>query len=380
MGDSRADDGVELRMSEAVVADVVPEMSDPRWRDALQLVIDDPTRLALHAQPIVELTSGTVAGFEMLSRFDGPWPATPDKWFAAAERHGCNGRLQARVLRRALAARNSLPPDTFLTVNLDPHLLRHPAVATALTGASDLSRIVLELTEHSPMRCDPDEVALLAHVRAAGGMVAIDDAGTGYAGLSTMLALRPEIVKLDRELVQGLDQDPVKRALVEVIGDLAGRMDAWILAEGIETEDELAAVIALGVPLGQGWALARPSAVMTADLPAHLADGIRATARRTSLREHVVSLIRPAHTEVVLDGRGRAVQVRPDGAGAPMPATLVAPSTTIADAARRAVARPAEHRFAPLVCTDGAGVVLGVVRIDDVLSALAASSSAEDGR
>ncbi len=121
---------------------------------------------------------------------------------------------------------------------------------------------MLELTEHTQLVGDGAAAAVLDHVRAAGGLVAMDDAGTGYAGLSTLLSLRPDIVKLDRELITGIDQDPVKRAMVELFGELAGRMDAWILAEGIETLAELDAVIGLGIPLGQGYALARPAAVM----------------------------------------------------------------------------------------------------------------------
>lgn len=317
----------------------VPAISDERWRVALRRVIDEPALLVLHAQPIIELTSGQAAGYELLSRFSGPWMATPDRWFAAAEHWGFNAELQARVLSAGIAARAGLPPDTFLTVNVDPHLLAEPGVAAVLTGTADLSRLVLELTEHTEAADEASATALLTHVRAAGGLLAMDDAGTGYAGLSKLLTLRPDIVKLDRELILGLDRDPVKRALVEVFGDLAGRMDAWILAEGIETVQELDSLISLGVPLGQGYYLARPAAVMLAELSPDPVAHVRGTAARTSLHAHVASLIRaasvgtdPASSDVLLgaDGRPRGVRV---GAYGSKPGDAVwVPAMTVARA------------------------------------------------
>ena len=160
-------------------ASSAPPIADERWADALRAVLDDPGLLVLHAQPIVELTTGQVAGYELLSRFQGPWSATPDVWFAAAQRWGCNAVLQSRVLTAGIAARADLPPNTFLTVNIDPHLLESAEVTTVLGDVADLSRLVLELTEHTQIGNAAATVAALAHVRAAGGLVAMDDAGTG---------------------------------------------------------------------------------------------------------------------------------------------------------------------------------------------------------
>ena len=294
----------------------LPPVSDVRWRDALRVVLDDPTLLVLHAQPIVELTSGQIAGFEMLARFGGPWVAPPDHWFAAAQWWGCNPQLQNRVLTMGIAARDSLPANTFLTVNIDPQLLHLSEVTSALTDTDDLSRLVLELTEHARPVDAAAAAAVLQHVRAAGGLIAMDDAGTGYAGLSTLLTLRPDIIKLDRELISGIDQDPVKRSLVEVFGDLASRMDAWILGEGIETRGELDSLIALGVPLGQGFFCSRPAPVIISSLAPDLVSYIRTTASRTSLRSHIASLVRPASigddpsADVVLAADGKAARVR----------------------------------------------------------------------
>jgi EAL domain-containing protein (putative c-di-GMP-specific phosphodiesterase class I) len=365
----------------SVSAPAAPPLADPLWAAALQQVVDQPNLLTLHAQPIVELTSGAIAGYEMLSRFSGPWQAAPDQWFAAADRWGFNALLQARVLRAGIAARQLLPPDTFLTVNIDPHLLSHPDIAGVLTGTADLTRLVLELTEHTQAEPGSGPAVVLAHVRGSGGLLAMDDAGTGYAGLSQLLKLRPHIVKLDRELINGVDTDPVKAALVDVFGDLAGRMNTWVLAEGIETEAELDTLIRLGVPLGQGWALARPASTMLEALGPALVDHIRTTALRSSLEGYVAGLVRPVGTGsiITLNSNGQATAVR-TGDDAWSPATLVSPSTQIVDAARRAMTRDDQHRYAPLVCTDGQGQVIGTIGIDDLMLALCSSSSTAPGR
>ena len=252
-----------------------------------------------------------------------------------------------------------------------------------LLGTADLTRVVLELTEHTRPGDQAAATEVLTAVRAAGGQIAMDDAGTGYAGLSTLLSLRPQIVKLDRELITGIDQDPVKRALVEVFGDLAGRMNAWVLAEGIETYAELDALIGLGVPLGQGYALARPAPELPSALDEETVNHIRTTAARTSLHTHVASLIRPAlvgtdpeRDDVLLSPTGQPAQVREQNQPPRpepqrwAPAMTVAPSAALTEVARRAMARPVPDRFAPLVCTDGQGGVLGLICIDDLMGAL----------
>ena len=151
-----------------------------------------------------------------------------------------------------------LPPDTFLTVNVSPHILGSAPVQDALATRPGLQRVVVELTEHTPVH---DLAALRRQcdeLRARGALIALDDAGSGYSGLQQLAALRPQVVKLDRALVSDADTDPVRVALAEMLGEFAGRIDAWLLAEGIETPAELAAFALLGVPLAQGWLLGRP--------------------------------------------------------------------------------------------------------------------------
>ena len=162
---------------------------------------------------------------------------------------------------RCLVLRTQLPPDTFLTVNVSPHLLTDPALGGPLLGAGDLAPLVLELTEH---RAVTDLRPLSGPARpswpSAARLLALDDAGVGYSGLHQMTAFRPHLIKLDRALVDGADRDEVKLALAELLGEFGGRIDAWLLAEGIETWGELEAFQRLGVPLARASCSAGPAA------------------------------------------------------------------------------------------------------------------------
>lgn len=200
-------------------------------------------------------------GYEALSRFpadDGGEALGPDVWFEAAHRLGIGDELEARALEVALAHRADLPRNCFLTINLDPNALDSQPVRRALADHGHLGGIVVEMTEHR--RWDMEALApAIRGLRTAGALLAVDDAGAGYSGLQQILALRPSILKLDRTLVSGLDRDEAKVALVEMLGRFAERIDAWILAEGIETRGELRRLVGLGVPLAQGFLLARPA-------------------------------------------------------------------------------------------------------------------------
>ncbi|MGY1750552.1 EAL domain-containing protein [Modestobacter sp. SYSU DS0511] len=340
--------------------------------------------LSIVFQPIVDLATATVAGYEALARFPGT--ASPDVWFAAAAEGGLGAQLEALALRRALAALPDLPPNTFLTVNVSPHLLDSGPVAAALAEPATLRRVVIELTEHLPT---PDLAALrgqTAALRGRGALIAIDDAGSGWSGLQQIAEVRPQLVKLDRALVSGADTDPVKAALAEMVGAFTNRIDAWLLAEGIETPGELAAFARLGVPLAQGWLLGRP-APSFAPLSAEAEQLVRASIARAQLSESVASLLRPVRQHgpgdddapppyVVLDADEVPVElVLADprtGAAYRAPVSLrVLPSAGVAETLQRALTRPPVHRFDPVVCTDRTGTVLGLLRMEDLASASA---------
>lgn len=355
-------------------------------------LLADPDDLRLVFQPIVDLAGATVAGYEALARFPGT--SGPDVWFAAAAAVGVAAELEALAIHKALAAVPALPANTFLTVNVSPHLLGTRVVQAALAVRPDLQRVVIELTEHTPV----DDLTALRRqtdeLRERGALIALDDAGSGYSGLQQLAALRPQIVKLDRALVSDADNDPVRMALAEMVGEFAGRIDAWLLAEGMETAAELAAFMRLGVPLGQGWVLGRPSTEFAALTP-EVVSLVTAQAARVRLTESVASLLRPirqyvdggvddgAADHADADGPPPAVLVGPLGEPLALllqdprtgetyraPVSLrVHPSSDIGETLRRALTRPPAQRFDPVLCTDPTGAVLGLLRIEDLVGA-----------
>ena len=365
------------------------------WDDRLAAVFADPSLLRLVYQPIVDLQRGTVAGYETLARFstpDGrPSEATPDLWFAAADAVGRGAELEAIVVRQALAVLPTLPPNCFLTVNVSPHLLTQPELAEPLLAVDDLAPLVLELTEHQAVADLRPLVDLRDRLRAKGALLALDDAGSGYSGLQQITQFRPQLIKLDRALVAGVDGDEVKLALVEMLGEFGGRIDAWLLAEGIETWGELQAFLRLQVPLGQGWLLGRPGPPWV-QLDPEVRDRLRRQAAQALLTEYVAGLAEPVL--VVRDGAVPAgtVGVEVDEFGHPRwlliphrrgedppghrraPVSLRVPASAgLSDVARRVAARPEENRFDPIVCVDAHGAAVGVVRVERLLLQLAAA-------
>jgi EAL domain-containing protein (putative c-di-GMP-specific phosphodiesterase class I) len=356
------------------------------WERALETVIrGDGLRLV--AQPIVDIAHARIGGYELLARFDGPPERSPDVWFEQARIRDLDGPLTVRVIEEMHRLRPSLAPGTFCTVNVEPHLLARADVREALLGSGRLDGVVVELTEHVEGG-DHDILAEgLDAIREAGGMIAMDDAGQGYSGLARMIEIRPGLIKLDRALVAGIDKDPVQRAVVQLVGDLAGQLDAWILAEGVETEGELAELIRMGVPLVQGWAVGRPAApwAALAEEPRRFIVDRRA---RLQFGDNVLSLARPAvvHASdaprgatgpgsVRLDDQGHAAVVAvtdPSGRVHEVPAMVVAPSSAPADVLRRAMTRPVEWRHAPLVCTDVHGGVVGLLEVHDLVDRMLA--------
>jgi EAL domain-containing protein (putative c-di-GMP-specific phosphodiesterase class I) len=346
-------------------------------------------------QPLVDLQRGVIVGYEALVRFGRADSPGPERWFAAARVHGCEAALQAAALATALAARPDLPADTFLSVNVSPTVLGAEPVAGRLDAEDDLRGLVLELDEHTPVDSYAELGRHLDRFRSRGALLAIDDAGSGYAGLAHMLELRPSILKLDRTLVADIDADEAKRILVEMLGVYAGHLDAWVLAEGIETLAELETLRSLGVPLGQGWVLGRPATpwapiagpahhAMRQAGPAPVERGCRVgillerveTADAARRDEAVAALAAgpPDAFVVLVDEHRRPVTaVTPARArtGSWGPVLAVALSTPLTDVAQRALTRPAELRFEPVVCTDPAGCALGMVRIERIMELLA---------
>jgi EAL domain-containing protein (putative c-di-GMP-specific phosphodiesterase class I) len=371
-----------MRAAEAAV-----QASDP-WLAAVRAAVAEPSVPDLHAQPIVDLTRAEIAGYEVLSRFPGPPEAAPDEWFAVAHRAGLAAHLEARVMSRALELRDSLPAGAFLSINLSTELLPSEPVQQALARAGSLAGTVVELD--GPVTDDAqDVVAALRTITDAGGRIAIDDAGAGHHGMTQIANIRPALVKLDRCLVSGIDTDPTKVAVVEMLVDYVNRLDARLLAEGIETEAELTTLVALGVPLGQGFLLARPD-LPWVGLDTGVAGLLRSQAAHAGHDGHIAGLVEEAdvvaagsvdqpHTGQIIvevDRSGRPVAMAHATSGTLRRTTspalqVVLPSDRIEHVARTAIARTAAYRFEPLVCVDVLGRLVGVVRMERLITALA---------
>jgi len=230
--------------------------------------LDERCRRAVY-QPIADLRTGEVVGFEALSRFSGQPYRPPNEWFEEAASVGCGVGLELAAARTALAALDQIAPDAFLSVNCSPSATLDPGLMDLLTQMPP-DRVVLELTEHDPVDDYGPLLGVLDRLRAQGVRIAIDDAGAGYSGLRHVLRLRPDILKLDVVLTRDIDTDPDRRALATALVAFASEIDAVVIAEGIETGGELRTLRDLGVTLGQGYHLARPGdlPLSTTTLPA----------------------------------------------------------------------------------------------------------------
>ncbi|MDQ3356514.1 MAG: sensor domain-containing phosphodiesterase [Actinomycetota bacterium] len=205
-------------------------------------------------QPIVELERGSVVGYEALTRFASDRGTAPSDWFDLARNCGLGPELQALAVARALAV-SDRPTGAWVSVNVDP------AVPEPVRAAlpHDLRDIVIELTEQALPPEDRDLQRELEDLRARGARIALDDAGAGYAGLSHVVRVRPDLIKLDRSLVVDVEHDHVRLALIEAFVSFARRIGAQVCAEGIESSEQLAALVEARVMLGQGYRLGPPA-------------------------------------------------------------------------------------------------------------------------
>jgi diguanylate cyclase (GGDEF)-like protein/PAS domain S-box-containing protein len=218
-------------------------------------------RLSVAYQPIVELLSGAVVGFEALSRFVSEPLRPPDEWFAEAATVGLGIELELHALSAALAGLNRMPEAMYLSVNVSPATAMSPGLFELLAG-SPCERIVLEVTEHVGVEDYTALSGCLERLRGRGLRVAIDDAGAGYASLRHILNMRPDIIKLDIGLTRGIDTDPASQALAIALVSFREEIGAVLVAEGIETQHEVDTLVRLGLRHGQGYHLGRPG-----DLP-----------------------------------------------------------------------------------------------------------------
>jgi EAL domain-containing protein (putative c-di-GMP-specific phosphodiesterase class I) len=215
-------------------------------------------------QPIFDLESGHRVGLEALARFSDLPERPPNVWIAEAEAVGLLLDLELALAKAALDQLETLPSDTYLSLNLSPETAVSERVR-GLIEAADPSRIVVELTEHAPV-ADYDELReSLSSLRERGVRLAIDDAGAGFASLRHIVRLDPDIIKLDITLTRRIEKDPVRQALAVALVSFAKQVGATVVAEGVETELQLEALRRAGIRFVQGFLLGAPGPAPVAD-------------------------------------------------------------------------------------------------------------------
>ena len=198
-------------------------------------------------EPVVHLPSGAPVGYEALTRFDDG--SRPDLRFEMAHSVGLGSDLEAACARAALRDAEVLPGHVWLSVNFSPASIVEGVAADVLRGRQ--RSVILEITEHNEI----DNYAAVRHAIDACGdvLVAVDDAGAGFASLRHILELQPDIIKLDLALVRDIDVDPARQALAAGLRHFAALTGTKLIAEGVETDAEAAAIRQLGVELAQGF-------------------------------------------------------------------------------------------------------------------------------
>jgi EAL domain-containing protein (putative c-di-GMP-specific phosphodiesterase class I) len=208
-------------------------------------------------QPIVDLLSGEPVGYEALARFAAEPYRAPDVWMTEASAVGLGVELELQAIANALALAERLPPGRYLSLNASPSVVMTGRLVELLAGYD--RPIVVEVTEHEEAR--DGLVPALDELRLAGHRIALDDGGAGYAGLTRIVELRPDIVKLDRAIITGIDTDIVRQAMVTAGVAFSAVAGGALVAEGVETAAEAATLRKLGVRMAQGYHFGRPAAV-----------------------------------------------------------------------------------------------------------------------
>ncbi|MEQ1497294.1 MAG: EAL domain-containing protein [Novosphingobium sp.] len=247
--------------SQQIEGDLHQQRSRSSTTARIAAVIATDTLTILH-QPIHELRSGRPVGVECLARFADAAERGPDRWFAEAAQVGLGQELELLAVRAALKTLPHVPSDCYVAVNVSPETVIGGALRELVSCASR-DRLVIEVTEHDAVG---DYSALGAELDWLRGYarIAVDDVGSGYAGLRHIVELKPDILKLDMSLTRQIDTDPARRALAHALVCFAREIGCKLVAEGIETEAERAALARLEVPLAQGYLFSRPMPVVAA--------------------------------------------------------------------------------------------------------------------
>ena len=221
-------------------------------------------------QPIVSLRDGSVLGYEALSRGPaGTEMESPDMLFQVAEAVREIWELERLCRTKALAAMQYAQVDAMLFLNVNPSVVEDVKFQKGFTrdylGQFGIGpdRVIFEITERSACQNIEEFKRIISYYKGQQYKIAIDDAGAGYSGLNLITDLNPHYLKLDMQLIRGIDRDTVKQALVKSLQEFAKVTGTYLIAEGIETREELEKLIHIGVHYGQGYYIKRPAVGIT---------------------------------------------------------------------------------------------------------------------
>jgi EAL domain-containing protein (putative c-di-GMP-specific phosphodiesterase class I) len=277
------DEALMQVLARAAAVVIEPGVREQARRDGIEDRLDPLLRAGgprVLLQPIVDIVTGRRIGSEALSRFPLEWRRTPDVVFAEAHSVGRGHELELLALRRAAGLLDRV--EGYVSMNVSPATLLTPEVLGFLAGLS-LPRVLLELSEHDPVE-DYDALrAALAPLRAEGLRLAVDDVGAGFSSLRHIVVTAPDVIKLDRTLVDGVARDRVLHSLVRSLVDFASGLGAVVVAEGVETAEDARALHDLRVGYGQGWFWGR---AVPADLLEDRFDPVVPARERVPLQRH----------------------------------------------------------------------------------------------
>lgn len=232
-------------------------------------------------QPIVSLADGHVMGYEALSRGPQGSPLEwPDKLFQAAEKFNKVWDLELLCRVKALDRARTMKQDKMLFINVDPNIIHDGRFQKGLTKDMlsqyqiNATNIIFEITEKTSVSDYRAFRRVLDNYISQGYKIALDDTGSGYSGLKLLTETRPQFVKIDMDLVRDIDKDSLKQALMKAFHEFSLVTNIKIIAEGIETVDELNTLIGIGISYGQGYLLQRPASEFL-EVPTHIKDLIK---------------------------------------------------------------------------------------------------------
>jgi len=276
----------------------------PVLHDELIKILDGE-KLTPHFQPIVSLVQKDIIGYEALIRGPSDSPLhSPFNLFSTAERFNLSTTLEFTCRKLSIQSYARLNLNKKLFINVSPSVLLQPDFKNGMTlkflkeFGLDPRSVVIELTENQPTNDYPVMRDAVAHYRNMGFEIALDDLGAGYSGLRLWSELLPDYVKIDKHFIQGIHEDPIKLNFVRSIQNIANSLNCKIIAEGVETQNELKTIESLGITHAQGYYFARPAVIPLEKIDGELLINSRSDRYQTNpfnatTASHIAKLISP---------------------------------------------------------------------------------------